>query len=536
MKRRAAIYVRGAWAELHNAPEGALEACLSFAHPYPWKVRAFKEGRWDGKIRLFERATNKFPAGLTEHVVAHLNELDRDVFVTGLESKKPLDLSRFTRDYLPPVGKFREFRDYQFDAVIAMLRNRRGIIKSPTGSGKTEMIFGAAAYLWEECNWTSLILTPTKGIMHQTYERACAYYDDWISVGMAGDGERIEGKVIVATGQTMQQWKPKRGKRGLRPADAWLRELVKETDILFLDECHKASSETWYDIAINAGAKRRYGFSGTPLKDNEIADMKLIGATGPVLFEVAANVLIDEGFAAKPKIVMVMSDNVSGPDLEQLVSDEIERIDQQRRTEIANKVEKKKRTPAANVYQIAYNLGVKFNDQHNRAVARGAQWMVEHGRKTLLLCRYKEHFDQLAALLDEQGTDFLGVWGQTSNDDRAHAKAAIGDGRTQLVLATGIWDEGEDIPGVNGIVLAEGVATSTNSRQRVGRGMRGDTEDVWVLDFVPTCHKMLLEHAAKRADAWEGEGYDVLLWRKWPDGDGELDLPFERWDEEFARD
>jgi hypothetical protein len=65
--------------------------------------------------------------------------------------------------------------------------------------------------------------------------------------------------------------------------------------------------------------------------------------------------------------------------------------------------------------------------------------------------------------------------------------------------------------------------------------MRGDTEDVWVIDFVPTCHDTLREHAAKRAEAWEGEGYEVLVWTDWPKREGEeLDLPFARWDSELG--
>jgi superfamily II DNA or RNA helicase len=534
--RRSAIYVRGAWAELRNAPEGALEACLCFAHPFPWRSRAYREKRWDGKIRLYEKGSNRFPAGLVEVVVEHLEDLEREVFVTGYEERRKFDLSRFTRDYLPQVGSFKEFWDHQYDATCELLRHKRGVIKSPTGSGKSEMFIGTAAFLWEERKWRSLVIEPTKGLMRQTYERACMYLNDWISVGMAGDGERIDGNIVIATGQTMQQWRARRTKkRGLRPADPWLRSLVREFEVLFLDECHRASSSTWFDIAMHSGAHRRYGFSGTPLKDNVLDDMKLIGATGPVVFDVEAGGLIEAGLAAKPKIVMVMSGNVSGRDIEEDVEDEIERIEAVRRREMRDKVPKKERTPPPNKYQLAYNRGIKFNEHHNRAVVRAAQWMVERGRKTLLLCRYKEHFDQLAELLEGLVANYVGVWGASDNSDREYAKDALGDGRTSLVLATGIWDEGEDIPGVNSIVLAEGVATSTNSRQRVGRGMRGDTEDVWVVDFVPTSHRMLREHAAKRADAWEGEGYDVLVWETWPKGDGEIDLPFERWDIEMEK-
>ena len=866
MRRRAAIYVRGAWAELHNAPEDTLESCLAFMHPKPWYSRAYRERlpdgsrKWDGKIRLFERATNRFPAGLTSRVVEHLHDLDRDVFVSGFEDRKQPDLSELTRDWLPGI----ELWDHQWDATTTLLVHKRGVIKSPTGSGKTEDIFVAASFLWEARSWRSLIVEPTKGLMRQTYERGCEYFSDWITMGMAGDGERIEGNIVVATGQTMQHWRPKRTKkRGMTPADPWLRELVKKFEVLFLDECldpstfidtpsgrvqigdleigdevrtptgrvarvkdkwirrkraytyrfaggheliasknhlivdmdyrtcrvkkidevrgafvngvapitelefsleeylyglfladghasmsgstltvkwgyrrdvdtmrnifaeiqagtgygfnefvnkrgdtvfsltassarrlderywlprgkksgivelkdpltlsvgavrgimdaeaartkdrialdlssrelveqvadalehygvavqrgwagerrsrrhtrcrrmvitgdrintynalfgwknprkrrsrlgrhwcgrhaaakllnreyagvrdlvdielddddrlfianglishncHKASSDMWYDIAMNSGAQRRYGFSGTPIKDNVIDDMKLIGATGPIIYDVDAGRLIDEGLAAKPKILMVMSDEVSGPSITDAVEQEAEeQKEREARKRRRSKKRRKKTAPEPNKYRIGYRLGIMCNDSHNAAVVRAAQWMIDHDRKTLLLCRYKEHYDILAALLDAVDVDFVGVWGASDNSDRAYAKEALGDGRVKLVLATGIWDEGEDIPGLDGIVLAEGVAATTNSRQRVGRGMRGDTEDVWVVDFVPTCDDTLREHAAKRAEAWEGEGYEVLVWTKWPKSKrATLDLPFKRWDKEVA--
>ena len=530
MKRRAAIYVKGAWAELQCSDAGdVLEGCLSFKHPNPWYSKAYREKRWDGKVRLFDQ-NDRFPAGHTPRVVEHLQDLDREVFVRGFEDKKPVALDDLTREWLPGIRLY----DHQWDAVRELLQHKRGVVKSPTGSGKTEDIFACASYLWDQRTWRSLIIEPTKGLMRQTYERACVYFDDWIEIGMAGDGERIEGNIIVATGQTMQHWKPTRRKGRIRPADAWLREILKSFEVLFLDECHRASSDMWYDISMNSAAVRRYGFSGTPIKDSEIDDMKLIGATGPIIFDQAADELIEQGLAAKPKILMVMSPNASGLSIDVEVEADYEA--ETERLLIAHEAKrgrKKKSPPSPSRYRLAYKRGIIHNDMHNRAVVRGAQWMVDNGRKTLLLCRYKEHFDILAYMLEEDGTQFIGVWGQTDNSDRDHAKEAMGDGRISLVLATGIWDEGEDIPGVNGIVLAEGVKATTNSRQRVGRGMRGDTEDVWVLDFVPTCDETLQEHAAQRAEAWEGEGYEVIVWRDWPEGDDTLSLPFEQWDAEY---
>lgn len=525
--------MRGAWAELHGASEKVLEATLRVKHPKPWFSTAYRQKRWDGYVKFYQGM--RFPAGLTERVVEHLTDLGRDVFVSGFDNSKPPDLSMVDAEYLPPVGKLERLYDHQLEALLAILNVRRGVVKAPTGSGKTEVIAAVAKFFWEEYGWRTLILVPKKSLMHQHRERLELYYDGSISVGVAGDGERIEGNVVIATGQTLQGWKPRRVKvkghraKQLKPADSWLRGLVKHYEVIIGDECHRASSDTWYEIFMESGARRRYGFSGTPVKDSELDDLKLLAATGPIVCDVRAPGLIEKQLSAKPKIVMVMAPETSGPSIEAEV-EEIHAAEAEANEKLPRSQRKKR---LRSKYQHAYRLGVILNEHHNRAVIRAVKWLTDRKRKTLLLCRYVEHLNILIELLEESGVNYVAVQGSTDKSDRDHAKRALIEGRADLAVATGIWDEGEDIPGVDAMVLAEGVAVSTNSRQRIGRGMRRDSEDVWVVDFVPTCHRTLREHAAKRAEAYEGEGYEVLVQTDWPKA-GKMLLPFETWDDHFV--
>lgn len=549
MKTRAAIYVRGAWAELHNGPEGALEECLAVKHPHPWTSRAFRLKQWDGMLRLYKG--NSFPAGLTTRVSEHLAESGRDVFVNGYIERKPHDWSFIDAKYLPPSGNFKKLWKHQVDAIQAALKCTRGIVKAPTGSGKTAIIGAIARALFEEYEWNTLILVPKKGLMHQTVEALQRFYGDDLKVGWMGDGERVEGDVIVATGQTMQGFRPrvllkKDGKRKRRvpvPPDKQLRRIVREFQCIIGDECHRASSDTWYEIFMHSGAIRRYGFSATPLKAEEIADLKLQGATGPVVFECDSGALIDAGLAAKPKIAMVMADTVSGKSIAKKVERKAREAVFERASARWEKRGKGKaprldkiKVDQKEIYRWAYRLGVVENVAHNMAVLRAVQWFVEHDRKPLVLCRLKEHWNTLREMFEEAGLPFIAIWGASDKGDRDLAKSAYGAGRTKIVLATTIWDEGEDIPGVDSMVFAEGVRSPTNTLQRIGRGMRRDSKDVWCVDIVPTCHPMLTQQAASRADTYAEEGYETLLVEEWPahdedtsDGKREL-LPFLKWD------
>ena len=521
---RVSIRVRGAWAELTGADPSELDACLSIPHPRPEGIKAYREQRWDGRVKLYKGS--KFPAGLTQRVVEHFQGHGETVALSGWKPK-PIDLSRLSNDYLPPVGKFRELWDHQVEAAKVLLQCGRGVLESPTGSGKTAVIAVIARYLWEEFSWRTLILVPKKGIMHQTFDALQGWYQDDVPVGMMGDGCRVEGDVIVATAQTMQGHKPRRrkirggkGKKQVLRADPEIRSVVRDFEVIIADECHRVSSDSWYELFISSKAKRRYGCSGTPLKQEELSDAKLIGATGPVVHSVDVDGLIGVRLAAQPKIVMVCSPNASGPNIDELVDRQLSA----QPTRARGKESK---------YQLAYQGGVVENSALNHAIVRATQWLVDHGRRTLVLCRRVEHFERLHQLLEDSGLSFVAVMGSSDKSDRDHAKQALSKGRVSVALATTIWDEGEDIGGVGGLVLGEGVKSITTTLQRIGRGMRRDTDELWVVDPVPMCHKMLLEHAAVRADTYEDAGYPVQVLEEWPDQDDEAEeknlLPFLSW-------
>lgn len=516
--KRACVRILSSKAEVTSGTLEALEATLTVKDPKRFFSKAYKEKRWDGVVKLYDGRS--FPAGLADRVIDWFAKNGHEVTVLARHEKKDIDTARMTKDYLPAVGKFEEFWEPQYQAILAMLNNPRGVIKSPTGSGKTEMMCAVARYLWEERGWRSVVMLPRKGLLVQTVERFERYYQGDIEVGMYGDGVCRPGPIAVGTAQTLISFMPRRRKAKILPVNKEIREMLRTYEVLFLDETHHASSDSWYEIAMYSRAIRRYGLSGTPLKGNDISDLKMIGATGPVLYDCEATVLIDLKLAAKPKILMIMSDVVSGP--------ELPHVWMRKELSTGKMIATKKRKP----YKVAYEEGVVENEGYNRAVIRAATWLVDYGKQTLILCRRKAHWMYLHELLEEQGVDFRAVWGDTQTAEREEAKHLLGTGGINLVLASTIFDEGEDVPGIDAMVLAEGIKSNTNVIQRVGRGMRrkeGDN-DVWIVDFIPTCHYTLIDHGMARSKAYTAEGYETRLQTVWPDEDSDEPLlQFDPW-------
>jgi len=516
----AIIGVKGAWAQLHHAPLDTLSDTLTVLDPGRWYNRAFKERRWDGKVRLYKG--NSFPAGFVPLVKKALDAAGYSVQVSGL-GVGGIDVSRFGRDYLPGI----ELWDNEYEGALALLKNRNGYIKSPTGSGKTEIIAAAARYLWEEKGWRTLVVVPKKGLAKQTAERLRHYYGDDLTVGQCGDGVKTTGDVTVATAQTLIGFRPRKRKGRIICANPLLTVLVKTREVLVLDESHHTSANTWYEIAMASNAVRRFGLSGTPIKKQALADMKFLGATGPLLYEAQTSVMIEQKLLTKPKIAVVYSDASSEKPFPTHIVPYRDRVTgelKQRRAGIP--------------YKDAYEQGIVYSKRHNRAVVRAVEWLVDRKRNTLVLCRRKAHWLLLSEMFKAAGIDFIALWGNTNTDRRDEAKALLGDRKISVILATTIFDEGEDIRCIDAIVLAEGVKTVVNSIQRLGRGMRtekGGENDLWVVDFCPTCHIRLREHAIARCEAWEGEGYEVVVVDAWPEPDELLLdekalLPFLNWD------
>ncbi len=528
----ATIQIDGPWAKLTGAPEELLTECMSFLDPKRWHSRAFREKRWDGKVCLSMGCS--FPAGHVDRVVEFLATKQYSARVLGRKHRIAMDLSRFGRDFLPGITMW----DHQYEACKTFLTHHCGWGQIYTSGGKTEVYIAVAWYLWQECGYRTYVIVPRKGLAREMARRARAYYNGALEVGQFGDGEKTIGQFTVCTSQALLAFRKRVTHRKVRKADPALKDMIANFEVMFLDEAHHTSAATWYEVAMKAGALRRFGMSGTPLKMKEIEDMKFIGALGPELFHFSVQDGADAGLTNMPKIVVVMSDAASEPELPYVLRRRLNPFN-------VREVEWYKSfvpyidwrdEDTDELHRGGYYLGVVASRQHNKAVVRAVEWLLDHGRRPLILCRRKAQWQLLADLMKARGLDFRALWGGTDTYERDMVKADLAEGRLDAILATGIFDEGEDLGGVGAVVLAEGVKAYTNAMQRVGRGLgklRCPFDDLWVVDFIPTCHPTLIEHGLERVRAWESVGYEVVVVEDWPKGASVPKnlLPFERWEE-----
>ncbi len=158
-------------------------------------TRAFQRGHTDGRIKLLQ--SSKFPAGLVGRVVKVLKKLDVEYRLTvehdGI-AKPSLQLE------LVDVVLWQ----HQVDAIERALLNPRGIVRAPTGGGKTLIIAGLIAGLGKH----TLVVEPTIDLMHQTratletHLREATGGHGKLRIGQLGDGVVDPQPITVATVRT----------------------------------------------------------------------------------------------------------------------------------------------------------------------------------------------------------------------------------------------------------------------------------------------------------------------------------------------
>lgn len=407
----------------------------------------YKSGHWDGYISLMS-SMSTFPSGLLSLVV---DRLEHEGYKVELREEHRPFYELVTPDCLDGVT----LRDYQIEAANRLLKAGRGVAKMATNSGKTEVMAAICSALDLP---NTLIVVHLKDLMYQTAGR----FENRLGTvtGCIGDGVYDKQPITVATVQTLAS---RLGDEGVE---------FNDNVLLMVDECHHTSSNQMIDVLRQIPGAYRFGFSGTPLKYEQLADMKLVALTGDVVCEVSNEYLIDEGYSAKPVIhIHVVEGDGWGLD-----------------------------------YQEAYEECIVLNDQRNNIIAEVANTSTG---VVLVLVNRIEHGKRLLDIMP----DAIFVHGSDSSDYRKDILERMRSSSKGIFIASPIFDEGVDVPSVDVVIIAGGGDSQLKLLQRVGRGLRKKSGDnvLIVHDFIDDTNKYLLKHSDHRIDVYVEEGFDTEL-------------------------
>ena len=208
---------------------------------------------WDGKIRLFNLGTRYIYAGLVKYIEAFARERKYSVGYAEGSDFSGVEFSIFdAREFLKKLELTLEPRDYQTDAFIHAIRNKRALLLSPTASGKSFIIFATIMYTLSKVNGKALIVVPTTSLVYQMasdFESYSKYGKNLCHLITAGADKETDKRVVVSTWQSIYKM-PK--------------EWFKEFDVVIGDEAHLFKANSLVSIMTKMiECPYRYGFTGT---------------------------------------------------------------------------------------------------------------------------------------------------------------------------------------------------------------------------------------------------------------------------------
>jgi len=449
----------GVYAKADRALIPYIAACTHY------RRKVVYEAQWGTKVEMkdawgIDRRNGVFLAGLLPRITQFLQGKGIDFDVTG-DWPAPLLPQR------PPQLKDMELRPYQLGMIEQINQYQRGVIRAPTGSGKTITALGLLSQWPSEAR--VCILCHRRIILSQFFKRIAQQLGPYSMQAVHGDMEKPvskEVRILVAMVQTMAK----------QPRD----ELRNRFDILLVDEVHHATEDKnqMSTLIRDITAPIKVGFTGTLPDENDVKKvLTLEGLMGPVIGDLSIKEGQKMGIIAKPYVTLV-----GVPYL----------------PEIAEKTD----------YAEIYRAGIVENRARNAIITKLVKARTMAGLSSLTIIKEIAHGEALAALAERFKVPSIFVHGGTPDEQRNAARDAL-EAKTHLnVIVTDVWREGIDIPTLDCVIMAAGGKSKIYTLQAVGRGMRVAEGKEWVevVDFLDP-YKHLGRHVVLRLNMYKEHGW-----------------------------
>lgn len=419
-----------------------LSEYFTFFVPGYQYMPAFKNKLWDGKVRLFDYRNSTIYYGLLPYIESFCKErdykLDIDSEVTLTENFSLKEANEF----ISSLGLPFEPRDYQVNAFVHAIRNKRILILSPTASGKSFIIYLILRYM-QECDYKrGLLIVPTTSLVEQMFSDFKSYgydSDEFCHRQYSGKEKHTNKFLTITTWQSIYK----------NP-----REYFEQFDFVFGDECHQFKAKSLTTIMSQiTDSKYRIGLTGT-LDGTHTHKLVLEGLFGPVYRSVTTKELIDNKHLSDFSIkclVLKYPEEVCQTAKKWKYQDEIDYI-------VSNH--------ARNVFIKNLTLSLKGN--------------------SLVLFNYVEkHGKILYEMIKNEAKKrkIFFVYGGTDVDVRESIRAITEKEDDAIIVASyGTFSTGINIRNLHNVIFASPSKSRVRNLQSIGRGLRkGDNKTEAVL-------------------------------------------------------
>ena len=433
---------------------------------------------WDGKVRLFKAGTRRIYRGLVPRVLEFAAQNEYPVtnhipdvvplwteadMLAAIDALAPTDANG---DLLTPD-------DYQLEALRFIIANERGIIQSPTGSGKSLILYMLVCGLLPHLK--ALIIVPTIGLVTQMQNDFISYgCTETIHAVSAGKAKSSKARITVST------WQSIAGQD---------KSYFDQYGVVVVDEVHGAKAKSLTGIMEKCETAYRVGVTGT-VNNTECHRLILEGLFGSIEQVATTDELVKRKRLSKPKVIVCV---LKYPD-------DIKKA--MRRKEYADEIDFLCRYEPRNRF-----LALMARETKGPTLAL-FQHVAKHGEAL---------FARFMAICKGRPVHYIS--GATSSDEREAIREAIAKGEDDILVASyGTTQLGVNIPKLRNLLLTHPSKSIIRVLQSIGRVLRlsAGKDEAVIVDIVDDLRigkwvNHTFRHAEARMQFYTAEQFKPVL-------------------------
>ena len=442
----------------------------------------YKSGVWDGKIRLFNVNTRLLYSGLLDDVKKFCKRYDYTYEVK--DDVLPVNFDDDLKEFVKTIPELCTLvpHDYQMEAFLGAIVENKSLILSPTGSGKSLIIYLITKFLMKYTEEDILLVVPTTNLVEQMVGDFMDYDPNKAIEGLchkiySGKDKQANVRITVTTWQSIyklpKQWFDRYG-------------------TVIVDEAHQADAVCISGIIDKLpDAKFRVGLTGT-LDGTKTHELFMRGLFGKLIKTTTTRKLMDEGKLAELEVVVLRL--------------------------------KYGKPACKEVAPLKYQDEIQYIVQHENRNKMLVNLSLKQTQNTLLLFNFVEgHGEKLFAAAElkaeKAGRQVYLIHGETKVEERERIRALVETRDDITIYASyGVFSAGINMKNLHVVIFGHPFKSRIRNLQSIGRGLRtsaGKTKAT----LVDICddltynkkHNAAYDHSIERLKIYESEQFKYRI-------------------------
>lgn len=440
-----------------------LQIEFTLEHPNKINMPKYKNGYWDGKVRFVKyideyKESAIAPIGLLSEIIKFLDSVNIQYeFIKDDIGIMDISLDDFD-EWLEEIEKYNTKkitdREYQYVAVTKSLNLNRCILESPTGSGKSNIIYTYIQWILDhdfKNGEKFIVVVPSVDLVEQMA-------DDFIDYGMNPEiiskihkdtDKNFDNTVIISTWHSIY-----------KKSYEWFEQFSG----LIVDECHRAKADELIYVCENCiNARWRLATSGT-VYNERFYKYSIMQNFGFSFRASTTRELIDLGYLTDFHVRNVILNWKTNDSKQNKM--EIKSFEEEFNTIIDNE-------PRMNlIMKFVKNLWKDRNYDDSTI---------------LIMCKRIDYIEKLYTKMKDSGQKkVFFIHGNVPSKERKKVIKYVKKHGGIIIANVSIMGTGINIPNVSDIILANPLKSSILLLQTIGRSIRlyGDKELAMIYDIM----------------------------------------------------